>query len=676
MTDLIAARSGPVRPPDSPAISGTPAPGTPASGTPASGNPAQLDTGAGAATSRPSRGNRVRMLIAGAVATLVGALVWVLTLELVTSGLGVSRLQVLLTDKALLLMVSTLVVWPFILGLVALTGRLFLSLGLALVAAFLLGFASYLKLELRREPLYPSDFVFAGEPGFLSAMVSPSQLAAVLGVALLVVLVFVLLGRLAARAYPPVRRRTEPRLWRWSLLARVLVLVMLAGYVAYLGQFNTPGNKVRGALEASGAHWAFWFQKANYGRNGSVPGFLYNLNTPAMTEPEGYSAATMKQVSRRYAALAEQMNAGRSAAALRDVNIVVVLSEAFTDPTLVDGVTLEEDPIPTTRRVMSRTRSGSMLAQLFGGGTANMEFEALTGMSLGQFLPQLNTPYQQLVAGRESFPSAVGYLKGLGHRPVAIHPYMDSMYKRYDVYPTLGFTDFVHEAKLQSAERIDDNDFISDDTAFQEAVAQIEASEEPLLLNVVTMQNHFPMAGSYDDPLGVTGVSGETAEELSHYARGLRHSDDALRRFLDAVEASGEKTAVVFYGDHAPAFWPGEVRDAQGNDLSRRTPYFLWSNVTEHPQQPGDALVSPIYFLPTLFEDLQAPVPPYYALLSSLKREVSAMEQGELFAPGGDLIAEEDLSPRGRRLLRDYRLVQYDLAVGERYSQADLFYPG
>ncbi len=59
-------------------------------------------------------------------------------------------------------------------------------------------------------------------------------------------------------------------------------------------------------------------------------------------------------------------------------------------------MTLDEDPIPYTRSLMARTISGNMLAQLFGGGTANMEFEALTGQSLSQFLPQMNTPYQML----------------------------------------------------------------------------------------------------------------------------------------------------------------------------------------------------------------------------------------------------------------------------------------
>ncbi len=134
-----------------------------------------------------------------------------------------------------------------------------------------------------------------------------------------------------------------------------------------------------------------------------------------------------------------------------DVNVVLVLSEAFSDPEQLEGVEYAEDPIPRTRRTMQATTSGSMLAQLFGGGTANMEFETLTGMSLSQFNPQMQTPYQMLVDEYDTFPSAVGYLAAQGHRPIAIHPYMTGMYKRETVYPILGFDEFLGEDEIEDA---------------------------------------------------------------------------------------------------------------------------------------------------------------------------------------------------------------------------------
>jgi len=314
-----------------------------------------------------------------------------------------------------------------------------------------------------------------------------------------------------------------------------------------------------------------------------------------------------------------------------------------------------------------------MLPQLFGGGTANMEFETLTGMSLSQFLPQMNTPYQQLVTETPTFPSVVGYLTQLGHRPIGIHPYMTAMYKRYAVYPTLGFESFVSEADMAETERIGKDAFISDSSAFDEVLDRLEESDEPALVNLVTMQNHYPMADKYDDPVPVEGVTGEVADQLSHYLRGLELTDAALEEFLARLRRSDEKTAVVFYGDHAPAFWTGDVYDENGEDAFRRTPYFMWTNFERLPDA-SSALTSPIYFLPTLLDDLGAPLPPYYALLTELQQEIGAMEQGEYYLPDGTRVGEDELSDRARELLHDYRLVQYDLAVGERYAQDEMFY--
>ena len=635
------------------------------------------DTGsetAPASPELPSAGNRARMLVLSAVLLYLAAMSCNAVLELLQTGGDFNRLvRYTLDEGRLLFLMSSGVLFVLLLAVVAATNRLFLSVALMLSASLVVGFANAQKLMLRQEPLYPSDFVFAGQAGFLKEMVG---LRPLLTVTVLLVLIFVIclvLGRIAARVFPPVRRRTEPRRWRRLLVARLVVLALVTAFVAYAAQFNDSGNKLR-ALYETRAHWAFWFQKVNYERNGAVAGFLYNLNGPVMTEPADYDADTMAEISAKYTALADRLNRDRSADALAGVNIVVVLSEAFADPTALDGVTLAEDPIPFTRELMRTTRSGSMLAQLFGGGTANMEFEALTGLSLSQFLPQMNTPYQMLVTDTPTFPSVVGYLNEQGREAIAIHPYMTSMYKRYAVYPTLGFSEFVHESTMQSVDRIDDNEFISDAAAFAEVERQLEETSDPAFINLVTMQNHYPMAGNYEDPIPAEGVSGDLADELTHYARGLKHSDDALRDFIGRLQRSGEKTAVVFYGDHAPAFWSGEVYEKNGAAAFRRTPYFIWTNFKELPAA-DEPVTSPIYFLPTLLDDLEAPLPPYYALLRELHREIPAMEQGEYFLPDGSQVPEDDLSPRAQALLEDYRLVQYDLTVGERYSQGSMFYP-
>jgi hypothetical protein len=106
----------------------------------------------------------------------------------------------------------------------------------------------------------------------------------------------------------------------------------------------------------------------------------------------------------------------------------------------------------------------------------------------------------------------------------------------------------------------------------------------------------------------------------------------------------------------------------------RSTPFFIWAN-TPIDKADTPEITSPIYFMPMLYDALGAQLPPYYALLRELQAEIPALEQGIYLDEDGKPLEQGDLSARAKELLRDYRLVQYDLSVGARYSQDELFYP-
>ena len=219
-----------------------------------------------------------------------------------------------------------------------------------------------------------------------------------------------------------------------------------------------------------------------------------------------------------------------------------------------------------------------MYAQLLGGGTANMEYELLTGLSLADYQPQLNTPYQQLVPKYSSFPSAVGYFKNLGYEALAIHPYLPEFYHRNEVYPIFGFDRFITDHDMSVRKKEPKGSFISDESAFDETLSQLEDSSKPVFLNLVTMQNHYPWDDQFDKRWPVSGVSGDTKAQLGGYATGINYTDKALRKFLADLTASAEKTVVVFYGDDLPVFWPDSIYQQNGDTVMRTTPFFIWSN--------------------------------------------------------------------------------------------------
>lgn len=573
--------------------------------------------------------------------------------------------------------VDALLVWTLVVAVWALVGRLWVVLAGFGALSLVLSAVNRTKVELRQEPVYPSDLDFVGEAGFLSTQVTTSTVVDVLVAAGAVVVVVLALGRVVRRWAPALGTEGLPGQGRRIVLAfRGAVLVTCVALLLPALSFHDDRNPWRGLYEVGGV-WRPWNQATNYRANGVLGGYLYNLPIAAMPEPEGYGEEAMAEIAERYGAVADSVNAQRTGS-LDDVNVVLVLSESFSDPTALDGFELERDPIPLTRETMAGTTAGEMLAQLYGGGTANMEFEAMTGQSLALFRPQLTSPYQMLVPSYEDYPSAVGWFESQGHESLAVHPFSTGMYRRGEVYRVLGFDGFLYQGNMANRESVAANGFISDRSAFTEVLQRIQGEDGPLFVNLVTMQNHIPVQGNYPDPLAVEGADApDLASRIGQYARGLEETDEALAAFLATLEettrTTGEETVVLFYGDHLPGIYDDTVTRANPGTAMYETPWFAWSSAgnTADPQP----LTSAAHFMPLAYQVADAPVPPYYALLDAVRAEIGAMEQGRFVTPEGEVLRRDELDAEARQVLDDLTMVQYDFTLGERYALDDMW-PG
>jgi phosphoglycerol transferase MdoB-like AlkP superfamily enzyme len=622
----------------------------------------------------PSR-TRFRQVI-----TVVGALgltvlwAWLATVVLDASSFP-GAVQVLehRSFHAPALLPSVMVVWVVVMLVLALTGRLWLSLGLITAITALLGAVNHTKLELRNDPLVPSDIVFLGQPGFLFDMVSKSKL--IMGVIGLVAIVALAwgFGWLVNRYLFPTLASTlskRGRIVLWSV--RGVVFLICLGLLVIANNFNEHSNPWRAAFDSTGLRWRAWDQRVNFQRNGFVAGMLYNTHVNAMAEPKGYSKAAVEAITKRYEAQAAAMNKGRTAT-IDNTNVVVVLSESFSNPGWLKTVKFSQDLIPKTTATMAKTLSGKMLAPGFGSGTANTEYELLTGQSLSQLSPQLSVPYEQLVSHYKKYPSVVSYLLAHNHDAVAIHPFSPRMYDRTQVYPAFGFKKFITKDDMTYTKR-GGGRFIDDQSAFDQVLHEIDTSKKPLLTHLVTMQNHMPFGGQYDDPIKpVSGLSPRYATLAGQYARGISRTDDALAAFLAKLKKSSEPTAVIFYGDHLPPqIYPQSLVEREGLLTAHQTPFLIWSNRTplKHTSLPT---TSPIQFMPKLFNALNVPIPPWYALLDDLDKQIPAMDTGIYVNPQDKRVKASQLTPAARKVLSDYKMIMYDLSVGKRYSEKAMY---
>ena len=179
-----------------------------------------------------------------------------------------------------------------------------------------------------------------------------------------------------------------------------------------------------GLYDTLGAELAGLVQQRNYLGNGFVAGILYNLDIPPVPVPEGYSAARMAQIAERYRAAADRINATRDPAGLdrcerRDGALGVVQRPDRAARRARAG---GPDPVHPPADAGPDAVAGSMLAQSVGGGTANMEFEALTGMSASAFPAQLRVPYQMVVPATRRSRRRSRWAKSTGHTAVGAAP--------------------------------------------------------------------------------------------------------------------------------------------------------------------------------------------------------------------------------------------------------------
>ena len=549
----------------------------------------------------------------------------------------------------------------------ALFGSRWLSALILLLGVLVIGVTTQQKMALRGEPLYPSDFSMIRELPFLIRMID-SKLILAMGIFLLCavsIAVFILVRKKRKNQWErPVQTKA-------SWLIRGSTFLVASFILFYSSCFNQTGNVFKAAYDRY-AYWIPYSQQMNYYNNGFIGGFLYNLGINAMTKPINYSKQQVADIVHKYEEKSAEINESRKAA-LNDVNIIYVMNESFSDPLDLEGITLSKDPIPKIRELEKTTLSGKILSQGYGGGTANIEFEALTGLSMEPMAASLTTPYTQLVSRMSKLPSIVSYLNQQNYATTAIHPYNTTMYKRNEVYQKLGFETFLNETNMEFVEKNDRNPYISDQSAYQEVLKQMKYTKESDFIHLVSMQNHMSYSGKYPNTDFSAQGTGN-AKEAANYLQDLEYSDDALDDFLTTIEQLPEKTIVVFWGDHLPSFYSESIVETNGSLKMHQTPLLIYSNFAGNEGTLGT--ISPIYFMNHILTIANAQVTPFYAFLMELEEELPAFEKGLYLENNTETIITErkDLSKETQDLLNVYDMIQYDVTVGENYSQVLNFF--
>ncbi|WP_426289119.1 LTA synthase family protein [Ensifer adhaerens] len=518
------------------------------------------------------------------------------------------------------------------------------------------------------DPLYPTDFLFGRQIMELMPVLVKDRPWTAVGIAVglvATVVAIALLLRFAWRTFPKLTTRE-----RVARLAFALPLLVAFWNIMDYNQFSWIRDRLKVIP-------IMWDQTENYKHNGFALAFAINLPMANVSAPAGYMADAIDRIP------VKPLPAGTSHRGKPDV--IVLMSESFWDPTRLPNVKLSPDPMPTIREM----QSGNVFSPEFGGMTANVEFEALTGFS-NAFLPYGSIPYQQYI--RNPIPSLATFFRGEGYVSRAIHPFQSWFWNRTAVYKAFGFDMFKSEENMPPMQKR--GIFASDDSLTNEIIRQADAMDDPFFFFAVTLQGHGPYeANRYaNNTIKVEGDLPEADRQvLATYAQGIKEADDSLKKLMDWAKNRDRETVIVLFGDHLPplntvytstGFMKGVTAERKGSKeqmkAQHETPLVVWSNKTGPKKNVGT--ISPAFLSYQILKQSGYEHPYYTGFLGKVYDQYRVVDRYMLIRKNGKEVAEWSRQPKVPALLRDYRFLQHDMMFGDRFStdrffksHADLF---
>ncbi|MDR1496271.1 MAG: LTA synthase family protein [Clostridiales Family XIII bacterium] len=318
-------------------------------------------------------------------------------------------------------------------------------------------------------------------------------------------------------------------------------------------------------------------------------------------------------------------------------NIIFLQLESFIDPTEVKGLTFSEDPTPFFRELKENYSTGYLRVPVIGGGTANTEFEAMTGMSCREFGPG-EYPYKSVLKDK-AVESMAFDLGELGYATHVIHNHRGAFYDRNKVFPMLGFDDFTSLEYMNYVTRTQ-RGFATDDVLTDEILGALAATGEHDYIYAISVQGHgeYPKEPLIKNPrIKVEGTTSESQQAAWEFYLDLIYDMDKFLEVLTGELAElDEDVALVLYGDHLPSLQINNEGVKSGDTFN--TQYVLWSNFGLEKED----------------KNLSA-----YQLSAEVQRRLG-LRQGLMTVFHQDKAGTPDYE-------RDLHMLQYDILYGKNY---------
>lgn len=365
--------------------------------------------------------------------------------------------------------------------------------------------------------------------------------------------------------------------------------------------------------------------------------FTASIFDTGISEPSGYSESAMKNISQDGAITKNET--GREEEELP--NILFVQLESYFDPTEVEWLQFSEDPIPNLRKMYSEYSSGYFKVPSVGAGTANTEFEVLTGMSMRFFGPG-EYPYKTY-AKTNVLESAATALGSLGYGAEALHNNGGNFYSRAHVFNNMGFDHYTSK-EFMNILQTTPKGWATDDILIPNILESMDTTQQQDFVFTISVQGHgdYPTEKMIENPeITVTGPEDEGERNAwEYYVNEVHEMDKFAGNLVEEIQKRGEPTVIVFYGDHLPTMGL-EAKDLKSRYLYN-TNYVIWDNIGLKKQ---DGNIAAYQIMADVFERLDI--------------------------HSGTVFNYHQMRRQTKNYLADLELLQYDILYGNQYVYED-----
>lgn len=372
-----------------------------------------------------------------------------------------------------------------------------------------------------------------------------------------------------------------------------------------------------------------------YENYGFIYGFSSSVVDRGMSKPEDYSEETIDTITGQVADTKEETTVTAEDAP----NIICVLLESFCDPDEIKFLSYNEDPIPTFHKLEEKYSSGYLTVPVVGAGTANTEFEILTGMSM-RYFGTGEYPYKTILK-KTDCESIASDLASIGYGTHAVHNNGGNFYSRVNAFSMMGFDTFTSKELMNIQSYTPNGSWATDDILVNETIKTLDATpNQPDFTYTITVGTH----GDYpkepviiNPPFVAEGVDDPEAQnQWTYYINQLNEVDTFMKDLISAVKKRNEDTVIVFFGDHLPTM--GLTDDDMVSHDIYKTKYVTWNNMG----------------LPKEDSDLYA-----YQLLANVTNSVGIHE--------GTMLGYHQTQSEQTDYQDGLDNLQYDILYGDRY---------